>query len=165
MIHLKKKNEEVFYYKSKDYSFINNKYINFLKSRVSKTKKKRVRICLHKNIKDKLHEMIIVLSNQTYIRPHKHQNKAESLHVIKGSADVIFFNNNGKVVKKERLSKKNNFLYRLSSAKFHTFKIKSKFFIFHETTEGPFKKNKTVFAKWSPKENDKKKAKHYINAL
>ena len=165
MIYLKKKNEEVFYYKSKNYSFISNKHINFLKSRVYKTKKKRARICLHKNVKDKLHEMIIVLSKQTYIRPHKHEKKVESLHVIQGSADVIFFNNNGKIVKKERLSKKKNFFYRLSSAKFHTFKIRSKFFIFHEATEGPFIKNKTVFAKWSPKENDKKKAKYYINAL
>ena len=165
MIHLRKKSEEVFYYKSKNYSFINYKYINFLKSRVSKTKKKRVRICLHKSIKDKLHEMIIVLSKQTYIRPHKHQNKAESLHVIQGSADVVFFSNNGKVVKKERLSKNKNFLYRLSSATFHTFKIRSKFFIFHETTEGPFIKNKTVFAKWSPKEINKKKAKYFIKAL
>ena len=28
---------------------------------------------------DKLHEMFIALSKSTYIRPHKHYNKSESL--------------------------------------------------------------------------------------
>ena len=65
---------------------------------------------MHKDIKDNLHEMIIILSKETYIRPHKHLNKAESLHVIEGSADVIFFNDYGKIINCVRLSKKKFFL-------------------------------------------------------
>ena len=110
MKNLKKINSEVFYTKSSEISFINKSYINFLKKKVLQTKSKRARICLHKNEKDKLHEMIIILSKETYIRPHKHLDKAESLHVIDGVADVIFFNSNGKVTKKVRLSKKKKFL-------------------------------------------------------
>ena len=98
MINLKKISNEVFYFK-KNISFINRKHINFLKKKVSLSNKKRVRICLHKE-NSKLHEMIIVLSKDTYIRPHKHINKPESLHVIEGNADVIFFNDLGKVLKK-----------------------------------------------------------------
>lgn len=165
MKNLKKINSEVFYTKSSMTSFINKSYINFLKKKVLQTKSKRARICLHKNEKDRLHEMVIILSKETYIRPHKHLNKAESLHVIDGAADVIFFNNKGKVTKKVRLSKKKNFFYRLSISKYHTFKIKTKNFIFHETTEGPLIRNKTVYAKWSPEENNLKRAKEYINSL
>ena len=99
MKNLKKINSEVFYTKSSEISFIDKNYIKFLKKKVHETKNKRARICLHKNEKDRLHEMIIILSKETYIRPHKHLNKAESLHVIEGTADVIFFNNKGKVTK------------------------------------------------------------------
>lgn len=164
MKNLKKINNEVFYTKSNEISFINNSYIKFLKKKVLNTKKRRARICLHKNEKDRLHEMIIILSKETYIRPHKHLNKSESLHVIDGVADVIFFDNKGKVLKKVKLSK-TNFFYRLTSSKYHTFKIKTKNFIFHETTEGPLIRNRTVYAKWSPEENNSKKVKDYMNSL
>ena len=132
MISLKKKNNEVFYCKNK-VEFINYKHINFLKKKVEFSKRKRARICMHNNDNSKLHEMIIILSKETYIRPHKHLNKAESLHVIEGSADVIFFDDKGNVLKKKRLGGKNNnmnFYYRVSRSIFHTLKIRSKYFIF-----------------------------------
>ena len=110
MKNFKKINSNIFYTKSSEISFIDKNYIKFLKKKVHETKNKRARICLHKNEKDRLHEMIIILSKETYIRPHKHLNKAESLHVIEGTADVIFFNNKGKVTKKVRLNKKKIFL-------------------------------------------------------
>ena len=162
---LKKINNEVYFTNNKELNFINKSHIKFLKSKFKKAKKKRARICLHKSIKDKLHEMFIILSKETYIRPHKHLNKAESLHVIEGSADVIFFNDYGEVVKKVRLSKKENFYYRLSNSAYHTFKIRTKNLIFHETTEGPFIKNKTCYAKWAPNEKNIEKGKKYINSL
>ncbi len=165
MHNLKKINNEVYFTNNKELNFINKSHIEFLKSKVKKTKKKRARICLHKSIKDNLHEMLIILSKETYIRPHKHLNKAESLHVIEGSADVIFFNDFGKITDSVRLNKKNNFFYRLSCSRFHTFKILTKNFIFHETTEGPFLKNETLYAEWSPDEKDIKLAKKYINSL
>ena len=43
--------------------------------------------------------MFIALSDETYIRPHKHLNKSESLHVLEGSADVVFFDEKGKITK------------------------------------------------------------------
>ena len=167
MINLKKKNNEIFYSKKK-VDFINQKHINFLKKKVKFTKRKRARICMHKNDNSRLHEMIIILSKGTYIRPHKHLNKAESLHVIEGSADIIFFDDNGNILKKVRLGIKNkklNFYYRLSSSVFHTFKLRSKYFIFHETTEGPFLKSSTVYANWSPSEINKFESRKFINSI
>ena len=164
MIDLKKKNREIYFSKNK-ISFITNNHINFLKKKVKFTKNKRIRICTHKNIGDKLHEMIILLSKETYIRPHKHIGKVESLHVVEGNADVIFFNKKGKVKKKIPLNKNRNFYYRLSTSCFHTFKIKSKYFVFHETTEGPFLKNKTIYAKWSPHEKNLEDARNYLKSL
>ena len=93
--------------------------------------------------------MFIALSNETYIRPHKHLNKSESLHVLEGHADVVFFNDIGKIIKIISLSKdssKSCFYYRISEPTYHTFIVKSDIFIFHETTHGPFKKSDTLYA-------------------
>ena len=167
MINLKKKKNGIFYSK-KNIEFINYKHINFLKKNVKFVKNKRARICLHNNDKSKLQEMIIILAKDTYIRPHKHLNKSESLHVIEGSADAIFFDNKGNIIKKQRLggkSKNTDFYYRISDSVFHTLKIRSKYFIFHESTQGPFIKNKTKYANWSPVENDTLNAKNFMKSI
>ena len=44
----------------------------------------RIRLCMHPSIDHALHEMLIVHRHGTYVRPHKHLDKAESLHVIEG---------------------------------------------------------------------------------
>ncbi len=154
MIDLKKKNNEVYYIK-KNLNFISQKHIDFLKKKIHFTKNKRARICLHQD-NSKLHEMIIVLSKKTYIRPHKHLNKPESLHVIEGKADAIFFNDEGRILKRVEIKKNNklNFLYRVSNSTFHCLVVKSKYFVFHESTVGPLNKKKTIYADWSPDNDD-----------
>jgi cupin fold WbuC family metalloprotein len=167
MILVKKKNSEVFYLKKK-IEFINHQHINFLKKKVKVAKRKRARICMHTNLSNKLHEMLIILTKNTYIRPHKHLGKAESLHVVEGSADVIFFNDKGKIIDRKTLGEKDNnynFYYRINSSTFHTFKLRTKYFIFHEATEGPFLKSKTKYAKWSPQEKDFKATKKFMNSI
>ncbi len=49
---------------------------------------------------------------------------------------------------------KQKFYFRMSGPHYHTFIIHSKFFVFYETTKGPFHKSDTVFAPWAPQEND-----------
>ena len=94
MTQFKKINNEVFY-TEKTITEIKTEDISFLKSNVKNTQKKRIRICTHLNEKEGLQEMFIALSDKTYIRPHKHLNKSESLHVLEGSADVVFFDEEG----------------------------------------------------------------------
>jgi|TARA_B100001964_G_C14244424_1_gene606670 cupin fold WbuC family metalloprotein len=156
MMQFKKISNEVFY-TNKTITQIEDRDIAFLKANVKNTEKKRIRLCMHLNEKDSTHEMFIVLSNKTYIRPHKHLSKSESLHVLEGSADVIFFDNTGKITKIISLSdasSKSCFYYRINEPTYHTFIVKSDIFIFHETTQGPFRKSDTIYAPWSPKEND-----------
>ena len=42
--------------------------------------------------------MFIVHPKGTYVRPHKHIKKAESMIVLKGKVDYLIFNENGEVV-------------------------------------------------------------------
>jgi len=167
MTQFKKINNEVFYTKN-TITQINEKDISFLKTNIKNTEKRRIRLCTHLNEQDSLQEMFIALSNETYIRPHKHLNKPESLHVLEGSADVIFFDDIGKIVKIVSLSKnssKSCFYYRISEPMYHTFIINSDIFIFHETTQGPFKKSDTLYAPWSPKEIEMDKIVKFVSEL
>lgn len=129
--------------------------INKLKKNVCKTKNKRIRICLHDDT-DKIHEMIILLNKKTYIRPAKHLNKSESLHVICGKAIAVFFDNDGDILYVNKLNKYpyTTFMYRMNTDIYHTLIVESEYFIFHEVTNGPFNKANTIEANWSPKETD-----------
>ena len=103
----------------------------------------KFRICTHKSNSSKIHEMIIFHKKNHYVRPHKHINKSESYHAIKGNFDIILFNNKGGIIKKIPMGEFNsnrNFYYRIGKSVYHTLLIRSNICVFHETTNGPFKK-------------------------
>lgn len=149
-------NEEVFFAKDKIVE-ISRRDMEFLKEKAAKNIRKRARICLHKNVQDELHEMLIAHMEDAYIRPHRHLGKSESLYVIEGSADAVMFDEKGGISEVIRLGDYDSgkkFYYRISTPAYHTLIIGSKYFIFHEVTGGPFNRADTVFAGWSPEEND-----------
>ena len=142
--------------------------IEFLKGRVNESERKRVRLCAHKDVDDTLHEMFIVLAKGTYIRPHKHVNKAESLHVIEGSADVVFFDGEGNitdVIPIGDYSSGSRFYYRVAEPAYHTLLVRSDVLVFHETTQGPFVRSETVFAPWTAEEGDERAVKEFTEWL
>ena len=117
----------------------------------------RIRICAHKGTSDRLHEMFIVHSKGTYVRPHKHPGKSESLYVIEGAAEAVFFDEGGAVRQAISLGdypSSKVFYYRIDEPWFHTLIISSDVFVFHEVTNGPFDRDQTIFAPWAPTESD-----------
>ncbi len=147
---------------------VSRSQINIFKGKSGLNKRKRIRLCTHEDIKEKLHEMFIVHTNNAYIRPHKHLKKAESLHVIEGSADLILFDDRGNIKSVIRLGdylSGNKFYYRISVSDFHMLLLRSKFVVFHEATSGPFKKSANIAAEWSPAEGDVKAVKEYMDRI
>ena len=112
--------------------------------------------------------MLIIHTKDTYVRPHKHFNKSESLHIIEGSADVILLDEQGDVAEVipvgEYLSGR-QFYYRMETPRYHTFIIHSDFLVFHETTNGPFQRSDTVFAPWAPEESNVEERRMYMRKL
>ncbi len=142
--------------------------IQFLKEHVYKTKRKRVRVCMHKNIEEYLHEMFVCYVKETYVRPNKHIQKDESLHIIYGAADFIFFDDNGvitDIVPLGDCKSGRNFYCRIPESVYHTFVIKSDIIVIHESTPGPFRREDTVFAPWAPEEGDAANANLYMDEL
>ncbi len=134
------------------------------------SEKRRSRICCHINTKDKTNEMIILLMQNSYVRPHIHpENKSESYTVLKGKMNVIVFKKNGKikqVVEMGDIFSGRNFFYRMSSSYWHMPISVDKYCIYQETYSGPFvKKIDVKYAQWAPHEYDTANIKLFIKKL
>jgi len=131
--------------------------VELLAERARTNARRRCRLCTHPDSRDRLHEMLIVLDRETYIRPHRHAGKSESFHIVEGELDVAIFHDDGalrEVVKMGPYGSGRAFFYRLMENCFHSVLIRTPFALFHETTNGPFDRSDTEFAPWSPVEGD-----------
>jgi cupin fold WbuC family metalloprotein len=145
-----------------------HKDIEQLKERLAQNERGRIRLCVHKDIEALIHEMFIIHTRNTYVRPHKHLNKVESMYLIEGEAVVVMFDEAGnilEVIPMGGYSSGRRFYYRISAPYYHTLLINSDFLVFHEVTKGPFKKADTVFASWGPEEHDYNNAKNFMEKL
>lgn len=152
----RKQNNEVFYAEDRVIQ-VKSSDVQWLKKQAGGNLRERARLCAHRNTEDLLHEMFIVLSRDTYIRPHKHLGKSESFHVIEGTVDVVVFDENGDVSEVIRMGEYLSgrpFYYRINDPLYHTLIIRSDVLVFHETTSGPFNRADTIFAPWAPEESD-----------
>jgi cupin fold WbuC family metalloprotein len=129
--------------------------IDEMKRAAESNERRRIRLCAHRSVDDRLHEMVIVHAFDTYVRPHKHVGKSESFHVIDGEVDVVIFSEEGDVADVIPMGPFHSgrpFFYRIADPLFHTLIIRSPTLVFHETTTGPFRRGETVFAPWAPED-------------
>lgn len=167
MIRMQKKSAEV-YFAAGPIPRVAQSEIEFLKQKLQDSSRGRVRLCAHPGNEDLLHEMFIVMSRDTYIRPHRHWNKSESFHIIEGLVDVVIFDNEGaitEVIAMGDLQSGRDFFYRLSLSAYHTLVIHSQLVVVHETTNGPFRPGDTEFAPWAPEEADQPAYRKYAGEL
>ena len=160
-------NPEVYHSKENFFSLSKediNKLINLAKN----NPRNRVRYCSHSSSQDTLHEMFIVHPKDAYVRPHKHIDKIESMLVISGEVDYIMFDDNGNidnVVKMGDFESTKPFYQTIRKDKFHTLMIKSEWLVFLEVTQGPFIKEDTIFAEWSPREDESNQVKKFLKKI
>lgn len=101
----------------------------------------RSRLCTHPDPSSGLHEMLIVHHREAYVRPHKHFGKPESFHLIEGTAQVVIFEDDGRirdVLEMAPYGQGALCYYRMPEKVYHSILITSEWLVFHETTAGPF---------------------------
>lgn len=138
-----------------------------IRDRATHSARRRARLCAHRTTADPLHEMLICLARETYVRPHRHEGKSESFHIIEGELDVVLFRDDGAVrdvIPMGPYESGRVFFYRLAEACFHTVLVNTPHVLFHETTNGPFDPADTEFASWAPAEGEANAA-EYMNQL
>lgn len=141
----------------KELPALNDAAIDTLRHTVRASSRYRNRFCAHASAEEPLHEMIVCLHAKTYVRPHRHHRKAESIHVIAGFADLVLFGEQGAIERIVRLGPPGaglTWYVRLPRPVFHTLVLRGDDFIFQETTLGPFLREDTEMALWAPDEQD-----------
>jgi cupin fold WbuC family metalloprotein len=139
--------------------------LRFLKERAAENPRRRSRLCTHGTPADAMHEMIIVHHRECYVRPHRHRSNGESLHVVEGAADVVAFDESGAITHAFTVSEPGGpgaFYYRMPPMQYHTLLITAEWFIFHETTRGPFVRENTEFPDWSPDGSEDEPVRAYV---
>jgi len=139
-----------------------------LKAQAARNPRRRARLCAHKDVEDRLHEMLIVMCGGMYVHPHKHLTKMEAFHVIEGAATIVFFNDTGKVEEVFRVGDFPSgglFYFRNEEPRYHTQIITSEFLVVHEIANGPFRRADTQFAPWAPDEKEVACVKVYMEKL
>lgn len=142
--------------------------LNYLKSEVYRVPRKRIRLCIHQDDDAALHEMFVVYTGLTYVRPNLHLGKDESLHILEGEADFIFFDEAGNVLDVVHLGTQNsgkNFFVRVPQGVFHTIIMRSDYLVIHEATPGPFRREETLWAPWAPLDSNTEEVAQYQQRL
>ena len=82
-----------------DMVLLDKAWINRIKKLAQENSSGKYRTCIHQSEKDNVHEMLIIHSSDSYVRPHKHRINGESLQFIEGEGTVIIFNDDGSIKK------------------------------------------------------------------
>ena len=149
-------------YNDSDLYVLDYSLISTLKNKAIQSKEKRYRFCLHHSNEHLTQEMIIVFHIDTILIPHRHPiGRSESYHIIEGTMNQYFFDDNANVVKAIRLGEKEDnkkFYYRLSSHTWHLPVPTSEFVVYHETITGPFINDDDIeYPTWKEKFNSREK--------
>jgi cupin fold WbuC family metalloprotein len=114
---------------------------------------RRSRFCLHRSDSDPLHEMIIALASDCIFRPHKHEAKSESYHMISGRMIFIMFNDGGTPMDAALLAppgQSGTICFRISDPVYHAVLPLDDVVVYQETTSGPFRPGEATIAPWAP---------------
>lgn len=156
-------------YNTEDIFLLDHKLIAYLIDCARTNERKTARICIHKNIDEELHQMIIVHHRGNYVRPHKHPAKTESFHLIQGRLLLCIFDARGKILNKivlEDKGKQATIVSRLEKNIYHTVLALSEIVVFHEITNGPFIGiGDSEFPDWAPALDDQEGIQSFLASL
>tara|TARA_Y100000590_G_scaffold458802_2_gene614354 strand:+ start:278 stop:760 length:483 start_codon:yes stop_codon:yes gene_type:complete len=145
-LQLFKKNSNVFYAKKYPF-FLRAKDLNQLIRLSEMQNIDKFRICIHKNNKEPIQEMLLVLLKPQLIKPHKQEKSIISYHVLDGAAALKIYDDNGDVEFEENLSSSETGIQhiRLEANRFRSIESLSDYFIYLEITTGPFQESDTIW--------------------
>lgn len=128
-----------------------------LKQEAVKALLKRSRINLHSGESDPIQEMIIAVHKDSYLRPHRQRNKRKSYNILEGEMFVAFFDDNGNLTDKVRMSQtgiQGDIYLRFDAGIWHTILPLSEIVVFTEVIPGPYLPDNTEYADWAPGQED-----------
>jgi cupin fold WbuC family metalloprotein len=142
---------------SSAYADVGPEWIERLKRTALNSPLRRARLCLHTSDEDTLHEMIIAIARDCLFPPHRHPSKSESYQMIDGRMVLIIFDDQGVPQRSLLLTPHGRgglVCFRLGAPAFHAVLPLDETVVFHEATNGPFRKGEAVLAPWAPQQEN-----------
>ena len=142
--------------------------VSLLKQAARENPVRRARLCAHSSPDATQHDMLIVSHRETYVAPHRHRGRTETMVVVEGEADAVVFDENGAVTERLRLGAAGSgrtFFYRMPPQRFHSLRVRSELLVFLESTVGPFQPDSTEFADWAPQPHEAEAGRRYLDRL
>jgi cupin fold WbuC family metalloprotein len=156
------------YYSDGGFLAADGEIVQLLKDGAKTSPRHRCRLCFHADQGAAQQEMLIVMHRSSYVRPHRHSGKVETLTVIEGAADALLFDEGGRVTEVISMAPADTgapFFYRMPEGLFHTLMFRSDWLVFLETTIGPFDRAQTELAPWAPPESEPEAGHAYLAGL
>jgi cupin fold WbuC family metalloprotein len=111
---------------------------------------------VHASPDDPVQRFFIVANRQSYFRPHRHQTRSELALILRGTFDVVNFDDAGCVLDRYVVGADGDLLgYETPRGTWHTLIARTDGAAFLEVKEGPYDPaTATQFAPWAPAEAD-----------
>ncbi len=109
---------------------------------------------IHAGASDVVQRFIVVANRESYFRPHRHRTRAELACVLRGSFDVVTFDDGGQVVSRDVAGEgAAGMAYEMPPATWHTLLARVDGSAFLEVKQGPYDPaTASEFASWAPAE-------------
>lgn len=138
-----------------------------------KNPRQRAIIRIHENLSDENHLMINAILGESYVPPHKHneKEKTEFFRIIKGKAYVVFFDDEGTIENKIQMNDTpdGRKVVVVRSGKWHTVIPMSEETVMLEAKRQPAggysSKTDKEMAPWAPDQKDFKAGNEYLMNL
>lgn len=111
---------------------------------------------VHASPNDPVQRFFVVANRQSYFRPHRHQTRSELALILRGTFDVVTFDDSACVLDRHVVGADGDLLgYETARGTWHTLIARTDGAAFLEVKEGPYDPaTATEFAPWAPAEGD-----------
>jgi cupin fold WbuC family metalloprotein len=125
-----------------------------LAAQASASARGRAHYNIHAQPSDIVQRFIVVANRESYFRPHRHRTKAELACVLRGSFDVVTFDDSGRVLSRDVAGEGATGMgYEMPPATWHTLLARVDGSAFLEIKQGPYDPaTASEFASWAPPE-------------
>jgi cupin fold WbuC family metalloprotein len=126
-----------------------------LSSRAAASPRLRANQNFHPDLTAAVQRLAIAMEPGTYVRPHRHTATWELLCPLRGSFDLILFDEQGVVSARHRLGSDGAAVFEMPAATWHSVISLDAGGVIFEVKEGPYQPMpQGDFAAWSPAEGD-----------
>jgi len=143
--------------------WIDSNLLHSLTQRAKDTPRKRMNYNLHPTPDDTVQRLFNAIEPDTYIRPHRHSDPMsfEVFLILRGSAVMLFFNDEGRVLERKLLSADGETIgVEIPANTWHAMASLEPGTIFFEVKQGPYiQPSGQNVAVWAPEEGNPEAAK------